>query len=65
MNDVTLQHKRLGDGIFPSPNLSLLIAVQATFGGVKQSGLGREGGRYGLEDYLETKLVSVAIRSEN
>ncbi|MEH7416488.1 NAD-dependent succinate-semialdehyde dehydrogenase [Neobacillus drentensis] len=41
------------------------FAVQAPFGGVKQSGLGREGGRYGLEDYLETKLVSVAIRSEN
>jgi len=41
------------------------FAVQASFGGVKQSGLGREGGRYGLEDYLETKLVSVAIRSEN
>ena len=40
------------------------FAVQAPFGGVKQSGLGREGGRYGLEDYLETKLVSVAIRSE-
>lgn len=41
------------------------FAVQAPFGGVKQSGLGREGGRYGLEDYLETKLVSFAIRSEN
>ncbi|MBB6446804.1 NAD-dependent succinate-semialdehyde dehydrogenase [Bacillus benzoevorans] len=39
------------------------FAVQAPFGGVKQSGLGREGGKYGLEDYLETKLVSVAIRS--
>jgi succinate-semialdehyde dehydrogenase/glutarate-semialdehyde dehydrogenase len=44
----------------PSP-----FAVQAPFGGVKESGIGREGGRYGLEDYLETKLVSVAIRSEN
>lgn len=38
------------------------FAVQAPFGGVKQSGLGREGGKYGLEDYLETKLVSVAIK---
>ncbi|MCM3588383.1 NAD-dependent succinate-semialdehyde dehydrogenase [Mesobacillus maritimus] len=37
------------------------FAVQAPFGGVKESGLGREGGKYGLEDYLETKLVSVAI----
>ena len=28
------------------------------FGGYKQSGNGREGGRWGLEDYLETKIVS-------
>lgn len=41
------------------------FAAQAPFGGVKQSGLGREGGKYGLEDYLETKMVSVAIKSEN
>ncbi|MEJ9232457.1 NAD-dependent succinate-semialdehyde dehydrogenase [Peribacillus butanolivorans] len=38
------------------------FAVQAPFGGVKESGLGREGGKYGLEDYLETKLVSKVIR---
>ena len=28
------------------------------FGGYKMSGLGREGGRYGLEDFLEIKAVS-------
>jgi succinate-semialdehyde dehydrogenase / glutarate-semialdehyde dehydrogenase len=39
------------------------FAVQAPFGGIKESGLGREGGKYGLEDYLVTKLVSVAIQS--
>ncbi|MFJ8063216.1 aldehyde dehydrogenase family protein [Psychrobacillus sp. NPDC096426] len=38
------------------------FAVQAPFGGVKESGLGREGGFYGLDDYLETKLVSVGIK---
>jgi succinate-semialdehyde dehydrogenase / glutarate-semialdehyde dehydrogenase len=38
------------------------FAVQGPFGGVKESGLGREGGRDGLDDYLETKLISVAIR---
>ena len=27
------------------------------FGGVKQSGIGREGSRYGLDDYLELKYV--------
>jgi aldehyde dehydrogenase (NAD+) len=29
----------------------------APFGGYKQSGLGREGGRYGLEEFLETKSL--------
>lgn len=33
--------------------------AQAPFGGVKQSGFGREGGRQGLEEYLETKYVSL------
>jgi succinate-semialdehyde dehydrogenase/glutarate-semialdehyde dehydrogenase len=27
------------------------------FGGIKESGLGREGSRYGVDDYLETKLI--------
>lgn len=40
------------------------FAVQNPFGGVKESGLGKEGGKYGLEDYLETKMVSVAINLE-
>ena len=31
--------------------------VQAPFGGVKESGMGKEGGKYGLEDYLEEKYV--------
>ena len=32
--------------------------VQAPFGGFKASGWGREGGKYGMEAYLETKYVS-------
>ena len=33
------------------------FAVQAPFGGVKQSGLGREGNKYGVEDCLETNEI--------
>ncbi|WP_377889684.1 NAD-dependent succinate-semialdehyde dehydrogenase [Alkalihalobacillus sp. R86527] len=36
-------------------------AAQAPFGGMKQSGLGREGGHEGLEAYLETKYVSIGL----
>ena len=35
-----------------------LIANEVTpFGGVKQSGLGREGSKYGMDEYLEMKYV--------
>jgi len=34
-------------------------AAQAPFGGYKESGLGREGGHHGLEEYLETKYISI------
>lgn len=42
-------------------NDGLPSAAQAPFGGVKQSGLGREGSHEGIEEYLETKYVSVRI----
>ncbi len=38
-------------------NETLIATEVAPFGGVKHSGLGREGSRYGLEDYLEIKYV--------
>jgi len=37
------------------------IPIQAPFGGMKQSGFGRDGGREGIEEYLETKTVHVAL----
>lgn len=40
----------------PSP-----AAAQLPFGGMKQSGLGREGGRFGLEAYTEVKYLSIAL----
>jgi succinate-semialdehyde dehydrogenase/glutarate-semialdehyde dehydrogenase len=41
-------------------NDASISAVQAPFGGVKESGIGREGGPLGIEEYLEVKYVSVA-----
>jgi succinate-semialdehyde dehydrogenase/glutarate-semialdehyde dehydrogenase len=41
--------------------LPTAMAPQAPFGGMKDSGVGREGGRWGLEEFLEVKLVSLGI----
>jgi succinate-semialdehyde dehydrogenase/glutarate-semialdehyde dehydrogenase len=41
-------------------NSGILSNEAAPFGGVKQSGLGREGSKYGIEDYLEIKYVLLA-----
>lgn len=38
-------------------NTGLISTAEAPFGGMKQSGLGREGARQGLDDYLETKYI--------
>jgi succinate-semialdehyde dehydrogenase/glutarate-semialdehyde dehydrogenase len=35
----------------------MISTVYAPFGGVKESGLGREGASYGIEEYLEVKYV--------
>ena len=40
-------------------NAGLISTAEAAFGGVKQSGLGREGGRSGIDEYLETKYVNL------
>jgi succinate-semialdehyde dehydrogenase/glutarate-semialdehyde dehydrogenase len=40
-------------------NVGIISTEIAPFGGVKQSGLGREGSRYGLEEYLEVKYILV------
>ncbi|RUU50995.1 aldehyde dehydrogenase family protein, partial [Mesorhizobium sp. M2C.T.Ca.TU.009.01.2.1] len=38
-------------------NEGLITTPEAPFGGVKESGLGREGGHQGIEDYLDTKYA--------
>lgn len=42
-------------------NTGLISNEMAPFGGVKQSGLGREGSKYGIEEYLEIKYLCSAI----
>jgi succinate-semialdehyde dehydrogenase/glutarate-semialdehyde dehydrogenase len=41
-------------------NQGIVSNPAAPFGGVKHSGLGREGGRMGIEEFLETKYVAIA-----
>jgi succinate-semialdehyde dehydrogenase / glutarate-semialdehyde dehydrogenase len=36
----------------------------APFGGVKESGLGREGSSFGMAEYLETKLVCTEVSAD-
>jgi succinate-semialdehyde dehydrogenase/glutarate-semialdehyde dehydrogenase len=40
-------------------NEGIITTPEAPFGGVKESGLGREGGHQGIDDYLDTKYVCI------
>ncbi|WP_371170744.1 NAD-dependent succinate-semialdehyde dehydrogenase [Aliiroseovarius sp. 2305UL8-7] len=54
---------RLNDGLdygLIGINSGLITTVEAPFGGLKESGMGKEGGSQGLDDYLETKYMCVA-----
>ena len=42
-------------------NTGLISTEVAPFGGIKESGLGREGSRYGMDEYLNMKLVCTAV----
>ncbi|MCY4542987.1 MAG: NAD-dependent succinate-semialdehyde dehydrogenase [Rhodobacteraceae bacterium] len=42
-------------------NTGIFSTEAAPFGGVKQSGIGREGSRHGMEDFLEMKYVCLSI----
>ena len=45
-------------------NQGMVSNAAAPFGGVKQSGFGREGGYEGIEEYLETKYVAINLPAE-
>jgi succinate-semialdehyde dehydrogenase/glutarate-semialdehyde dehydrogenase len=40
-------------------NVGILATEHVPFGGVKHSGLGREGSSHGMEDYVEIKYLCV------
>ncbi len=40
-------------------NTGIISMAEAPFGGMKQSGIGREGSRYGIDEYLEVKYVTM------
>jgi succinate-semialdehyde dehydrogenase/glutarate-semialdehyde dehydrogenase len=42
-------------------NTGLISTAVAPFGGVKQSGMGREGSKYGIEAYIETKYLCMSV----
>jgi len=55
---------RVGEGIesgMVGVNTGLISNEVAPFGGVKQSGVGREGSKYGIEEYLEIKYLCIGI----
>jgi succinate-semialdehyde dehydrogenase/glutarate-semialdehyde dehydrogenase len=53
---------RLQDGLeygLIGINEVLIVTPEVPFGGLKESGLGKEGGWQGLDDYLETKYTCI------
>ena len=53
---------RVGEGLeygIVGVNTGIISSVAAPFGGMKESGLGREGSKYGIEDFLEVKYLCI------
>jgi len=42
-------------------NQGVVSNPYAPFGGVKESGLGREGGSVGIDEFLESKYIGIAM----
>ena len=55
---------RVGEGLeygIVGVNTGIISTEVAPFGGVKQSGLGREGSHYGLDEFCELKYVCMSV----
>jgi succinate-semialdehyde dehydrogenase/glutarate-semialdehyde dehydrogenase len=55
---------RVGEGLqygMVGLNTGLISTEVAPFGGVKESGLGREGSHFGLDEYLELKMMCIGL----
>jgi succinate-semialdehyde dehydrogenase len=42
-------------------NESMISAIEAPFGGIKQSGIGIEGSKYGIDEYLNKKFLCMRV----
>jgi len=42
-------------------NSGLITSEVAPFGGMKQSGVGREGSKYGIDEYVEVKYICMGL----
>jgi len=62
LNRVTRVQEALEYGMV-GVNTGLISTEVAPFGGVKQSGLGREGSRHGMDDFMEMKYICHSIKS--
>jgi acyl-CoA reductase-like NAD-dependent aldehyde dehydrogenase len=42
-------------------NESVISTIEAPFGGVKQSGFGSEGSKYGIDEYMHKKYICMGV----
>jgi len=62
LNRVTRVQEALEYGMV-GVNTGLISTEVAPFGGVKQSGLGREGSHHGMDDYMEMKYICTSVKT--